>query len=101
MLHQFKSFDANRMQLDELVSLEAFGHDLREAFERLGIEEPAYLDTQLKQLRREVRTRNADRLEGRRKEIQIRLDSLKTPTEKKAELLKEKAVLDKELAKIG
>lgn len=101
MLNQFRAFDAARLQLDELVSLEAFGHGLREAYERLGIEEPAFLDTQLKSVRREIRTRNADKLSARQKEIQNRLDSLKTPLEKKKELLAEKAKLDKQLAEVG
>lgn len=101
MLQNFKAFDADRLQLDELVSLEAFGHSLREAYERLGIEEPAFLDTQLKSVRRVIRARNADKLAAKAKELQNRLDSLKTPAEKKKELLAEKAKIDKALAAVG
>lgn len=101
MLNQFKSFDADRMQLDELVALEVFGHGLREAYDRLGIDEPSYLDTQLKSVRRVIRTRNADKLSARSKELQNRLDSLKTPAEKRKEILAEQAKLNKKLAEVG
>lgn len=101
MLSEFKTFTAARLQLDELVALEAFGHGLRESYERLQIEEPAFLDVQLKSLKREIRSRNADRLAARGRELQTRLDSLKTPAEKKKELLAEKAKIDKALAAVG
>lgn len=98
MLQNLKSFDADRMQLDELVALEAFGHGLREAYERLQVEEPAFVDTQLKSVRRVIRTRVADKAEARKKQVQAQLDALKTPTQRKQELLAELKELDKSTA---
>ena len=97
MLSEFKSFSAARLQLEDLVALEAYGHGLREAYERLGVDEPQFVDVQLKSLRREIRTRVADKAEARKREVQRQLDSLKTPAQRKAELLKELGELDKEL----
>ena len=95
MLSEFKGFTAARLQLDELVALEAYGHGLRESYERLGVDEPQYIDVQLKSLKREIRTRVADKHEARKREVQRSLDNLKTPAEKKAELKRELAELEK------
>lgn len=100
-LQQLKTFQADRMDLDELVALATFGRSIRAEYEAHNLEEPDWLDIQLKSLRREINSRNADKLESRRREINARLDSLKTPTEKKSELLKEKARLDKQLETVG
>lgn len=95
MLQEFKSFDARRLQLDDLVALEAYGHGLRQSYERLQIDEPPFVDVQLKSVRREIRTRVADKAEMRKREVQRSLDNLKTPAEKKAELKRELAELEK------
>lgn len=101
MLAQFKTFQADRMDIDELVALAAFGTQLRAEYEKHNLEEPEFVDNQLKSLRREIATRNAERLEARRKEINNRLESLKTPTQRKSELLAEKKRIDQELARVG
>ena len=89
------------MDLDDLVSLAAFGRQLRAEYEFHNLEEPDWLEVQIKSLRREINSRSVDKLEARSREITARLDSLKTPTEKKAELLKEKAKLEKQLEAVG
>jgi len=96
MLSQFKSFDLPRLQLEDLIALEAFGHGLRESYERNQIDEPPYVNTQLVALKREIRNRNADRLASRKAEIQRSLAALKTPAEKKAELRKLLADIEKQ-----
>lgn len=101
MLSEFRTFNAERLTVDELVGLAAYGRSLRTEYEALQLEEPDWVDIQLKALRREIHVRNADRLEARRREIEARLDSLKTPTQKKAELLKEKQAIEKQLETIG
>jgi len=101
VLSQLKTFTADRLDLDELVALATFGRQMRSEYEAHQLEEPEWLDVQLKSLRREIHSRNADKLEARRREITSRLDALKTPTEKRAELLKEKAKLDKQLAEVS
>jgi hypothetical protein len=101
MLSNFKNFQADRMDIDELVALAAFGRTLRAEYEQHQLDEPEFIDTQLKSLRREIHARNADKLEARRKEINSRLETLKSPTQRKSELLKEKAEIDKQLAHVG
>lgn len=89
MLNNFKHFDTDRMDLDELIALAAFGSLLRAEYEKHQIEEPEFVDVQLKALRREIRAKNASSLEARRKEIKLRLDALKTTSQRKTELEKE------------
>lgn len=100
MLSQFRNFQADRMDIDELVALAAYGRALRDEYEKHNLDEPEFVDAQLKSLRREITARNADRLESRRKEINSRLESLKTPTQRKSELLKERQEIDKQLATV-
>jgi len=100
MLSMFRNFNKDTAQLDELVSLEAFGCQLREAYERLQIEEPEFVDIQLKSLKRTIKARVADLKEARLKEVQSRLASLKTPGQKVSELKKEEKQLLQELAEV-
>jgi len=101
LLDQFRNFIADRMTMDQLIALAAFGRQLRSEYEVHQVEEPDWVDVQLKSLRREIAAKNADSLEARKREINARLDGLKTPTEKKAELLKEKKKIDEQLAAVG
>lgn len=100
-LQQLKNFVADRLDLDELVALAAFGRHVRTEFEANNLDEPEWLDLQLKSLRREIHTRNADKLEARRKEINARIDSLKTPSERKQSLLKERQQIEKQLEAVA
>ena len=100
-LNEFKNFDANRLSLEELVGLSAYGSSLRAEYEKLDLEEPDFIDIQIKALRREIRTRNADKLEKSLREKRARLETLKTPTQKKAELQKEIRDLESQLAEVG
>lgn len=101
MLHEFKSFTKERLDLDQLVALAAFGRKLREEYEFHQLDEPEWVGDQLKILRREITTRNAEKLESRKREIEARLEAMKTPTQRKTELLKEKAKIDKQLEEVG
>lgn len=100
-LNRFKSFDADRMDLDDLIALSAFGSQLRAEYEKHNVEEPEFVASQIKALRRAINARNAASLEARKKEITARLESLKTPAERKAALLKEKQKLENQLAEVG
>jgi hypothetical protein len=100
-LSQFQSFNVDQTSLDELVALSLFGRQLRSEYEALQLEEPEWVDIQIKTLKREIHARNADSLEARRRDVNARLESLKSPGEKRQELLKEKAKLDAQLKAVG
>ena len=94
-LQTFESFNTDRAtDVDELVAALAFGKSLRNEYEALQIEEPEYIDTTIKAIRREITARNADKIAARKRELAARIDSLKTPAQKKTELEKELAALE-------
>ena len=97
MLNQFKQFDTDRMDLDEMVALVAFGEKMRETYEKLNLEEPEWVATNLKSLKREIKAKDADRKAKRLMEVRARLETMKTPGQLKAELEKEKKQLEAEL----
>ena len=89
-----KNFNADRLDMEDLVGLLADSKALRTEYEALQIEEPEYIDTTIKALRREITSRNADKIAARKRELTARIDSLKTPAQKKTELEKELAALE-------
>jgi hypothetical protein len=101
LLQQFKNFNADRINsIEELVELAAYGRALRSEYEQLSLDEPEFLDIQLKAVRREIHARNADKLEANLKELKARRDALKSPMEKRAEINKQIQNLEKELQKV-
>jgi hypothetical protein len=89
-----KNFNADRLDMEDLVGLLADSKALRTEYEALQIEEPEYIDTTIKAIRREIASRNADKIAARKRELTARIDSLKTPAQKKTELEKELAALE-------
>jgi chromosome segregation ATPase len=85
------------MSIDEMVSLRAYARNLVSEYDTQMVETPDWIEVQLKNLDRQIAAKNADRLEARRREIKSRLENLKTTVEKRAELKKELAQLDKQL----
>ncbi len=94
MLSDFQNFNKDRLNLDDMVALAAFGRILRAEYEAQKVDEPEFVDTQLKLLRREIASKVDDKRQARRKQIEAQLQSLKTPAERRAELEQEKAELD-------
>ena len=93
MLEKLKNLDVDRPDLEELIYLSAQARALRAEFEAESVEVPEWLDNSARALKREVRTRLANSVDKRVREIKSRLDALKTPSEKKAELEAELATL--------
>lgn len=98
MLTELKNFDANRASIEEMVSLRAYARTLLAEYEAQNVETPEWVTLASKNLDRQIAAKNADRREARRREITSRLENLKTPNEKKAELKRELARLEKEEA---
>jgi ATP-dependent Lon protease len=93
-INALKNFNADRLDIDEMVGLLADSKALRTEYEALQIEEPEYIDTTIKAIRREINARNADKIAARKRELAARIDSLKTPLQKKKELEEELAKLE-------
>lgn len=97
MLDRLRSFDVDRMDMEEAVSLSAFGRALRTEYDVLQEMPPDWLDNRLKELRRMIRSRQQDSLEKRLREARLRLSHLRTPDEKRADVEREIASLEQQL----
>jgi gas vesicle protein len=89
MLNEFKSFNVERANDEELVALAAFGRVLRAEYESSNIEVPTWVTDNLRTLRREIASRNADNLEKTLREKKARLEALKPAEQRREELQKE------------
>ena len=94
MLENFKNFNVDAADLDELVALSAFGKQLRGEFEAQKVAVPEYVSDNLNALAREIDGRMADRRATRVRELKAQRDSLKTAQERRD-------AIDKELAALG
>ncbi len=94
MLTEFKNFNADRLDLDDMIGLAAYGRLLRAEYEAQKVDEPEFVDVQLKTLRREIASKMDDKREARRRYIKTQIHSLKTPAERRAELEKELGELE-------
>ncbi|SRR6266403_1115295 len=98
MLTELKSFSPQRLDGEELVELATFGRIFEAEFGQLGVEIPEWVGNQLRAVRREIRTRNADAIANKLRAAKARFESLKTADEKRAAVAAEIAQLE-ELAK--
>ncbi len=98
MISELKNVEVRRPDLPELVELSAYARSLMTEFEALGIETPEWLTINSASIRREIKTRNQDRLAEKLRSAKSRLETLKTPDEKRAGLQNEIDKLEKELA---
>lgn len=94
MLDQFKSFNVDGADIDQLVALSAFGKQLRGEFETQKIPVPEYVSDNLNSISREIDARMADRKATRIRELKAQRASLATAQERRASI-------DKELEDLG
>ena len=93
MLNEFKNFNVEGGDLDELVALSAFGKQLRGEFESQKVAVPEYVSDNLNALAREIDSRVADRRAQRVRELKQQRASLATAQEKREAIEKELAAL--------
>lgn len=97
MINELKNFNADRLDLDELVGLSAFGRCFQAECAALNVEEPDWLGSNLRILRKEISIRQQDRLEKLLHQKKSRLQSLKPAAEKRAEIEAEIKKLEEQL----
>jgi hypothetical protein len=88
MLDQFKNFNAEAADLDELVEVASFGRQFRAEHEALNVPIPEYVDDNLRVIRREIDGRLADKRAARVREL-------------KAQPGERREAIDRELAALG
>ena len=98
MLTELKNLDVRRPDLSELVELSAYARSIEAEFEAVGVETPEWLAVNSKSIRREIKSRNQDRIAEKLRSAKSRLENLKTPDEKRTGLQTEIDQLEKQLA---
>jgi hypothetical protein len=93
MLDQFKKFNAEAADLDELVEVATFGRQFRAEHEALNVPIPEYVDDNLRVIRREIDARLADKRAARVRELKAQREGLKTASERREAIEKELAAL--------
>lgn len=86
MLEQLKSFNLDRIDLDEMVALFAFGENLKAVYGNMLLEVPEWVIDNVATLQKEIHSRRRDNLEKELKKAQASLETLKTADEKRLDL---------------
>lgn len=98
MLNEIKNFNIDRLDMDELIDLAAMGSLLQEKFTSMGVEAPEWLAENLETIHREIKAKNRDRIASKIKAAKSRLETLRTPDEKRNSLQTAIELLEKQLA---
>ena len=97
-IDEIRTFNVEGMALEDLVTLSASARAIQGEFATLNVEEPEWLNPKVREIRREVATRQADRIEKLIREKKSRLEVLKPAEQKRQELADEIAKLESQLA---
>ena len=95
-----KNFDANRLNIHELIALAAFGQTMRDSYGAHQVPEPEWFQSSMKALRREIKARNLDALETELRTKKARLETLKPAEEKRGQLADDIKKLEEQLAEV-
>jgi hypothetical protein len=93
MLEKLRSVNVDKMDIDDLVELAAFGQLARTTYSAYEVPTPEWLTDALKTLDADIKRRRRDALEARRKQIKARRAGLRTAAEERADLDAEDARL--------
>lgn len=97
MLKELRALNHDRIDVDEAIGYLAYAKMVQAEYEHAGIDAPDWLDAVVKSLRRTIREKTQDRLQARLSEATSRMETLKTPEQKRSELKKEIADLNQKL----
>lgn len=97
LTQQLKSFDADKLGMEELVELAAYGRLLHEQYSTLAVPVPDWLPDSLSRLGREILAKRQDSIEKRLKDIRAQRTQLLSADEKRRMLDAEAEVLERQL----
>ena len=95
MLLELKNFNKNSASLDEMVELSAQARAVEAEFGVQGVDLPGWFDATVSSLRREIKSKLQDAKAAKLRELKARRASLATVDEKRTQLDKEIADLEK------
>lgn|GEM_PF-3173879 len=88
LIDDIRKFETEGLALEDLVTLSAVGRAIQAEFEALNVELPDWFDSKMREIRKEITLRQADRLEKMLREKKSRLEAL-LPAEEKRQALKD------------
>lgn len=97
MIDRLKKFDANRMDIDELVEMFTVANAMKSTYEAENLELPEWLGDATRELKNEIKTRQRDSMERRLRELKSRREAVATPEEKRNKLDQQIAALEESL----
>ena len=92
-LQLLRSFQADRMELEEMLALSMFARALKTEYAGHRLPVPAWLTEQSDKLSAAISTHRRDELQRQLKEVRLRKDQLKTAEERRTDLSKQEADL--------
>lgn len=95
MYDRLRNFNINAIEIDEAIAMLAFAKTIRAEYDNLQVDVPIWLDERVREIKHEIRARHQDIIDKRLREVNAKLDSLKTPEEKRTDLRAEKDRLEK------
>lgn len=101
MLEKLRRFECDRLSLDELIELSAYGKLLAAEYTVNDIDKPEWLETRTRELRREIVSRNQDAIESKLRELKARREALTPNEEKRQRLDAEIAALEQKTATVN
>lgn len=98
MLDALRKFNKDNADLDEMMSLSAFGKTLQAEYLTHAVPVPDWLTSTMTTLGHEISSKTKDQLEKRRRELLAQQSGLETAEVKRTRIAKELAEID---AKLG
>lgn len=84
MLQAFKNLQLDRLDVDDAIALFAFGQGLADTYAAHDVDKPEWLGTNLEALSAEIKQRVRDTRKAKLKAAEARMETFKTPSERKA-----------------
>ena len=99
MLNEIRNFNVDRESLEDMVAIHILGTLVADGYETYGTEAPEWLTSKLRTIKRQIRAKVQDQLEKDLMDARLKLETAKTPQEKKAALQLEIKRLQTQLEK--
>ena len=98
MLERLKNLNLEGLDIDEAIALSGFARGMKAEYDALSLETPEWLDTRIREVRREIKSRTADMFEKRLREAKARYETLKPTAERRDEVKAEIEKLEQMMA---
>jgi hypothetical protein len=100
LLESLRNVNIDRLDMDEIVAALTFANAMAMTYQSVGLETPEWLVDSTDTLKREAGARHRDQLEKELREIEQREETLKSQSEKRADLSSKKKRIMAQLGRV-